>query len=319
MARQNTTDPLTSINQALAAREGARAELARVRAARQPLDELTSTALANLGRRAEEGRERLEFWARSLNAELTLLAGEHPLTLENAFCALHRDQLAAVISGTLTADQERHLAADGLIISRADRAAAVETAESAAFAAEQAVEAAYEAAEQAGHVVERVADLAPEAVLGIDRGAKVPHDYHGPKVARIMAARAAAMAAMAASRNLWVEARNKLGLLETRRREATHEARYADELAAWDAEIARAATHVEQLRADLDARSAEAQPRIALAHRIEEYTREHRSARPCRPVHNPQLRHPGDPTPPEPLPWRERFADDADQPAAAAD
>jgi hypothetical protein len=271
MAKQKITDFLGNIEKAIEARDTARESLEAVRGSTRTLPEKINVADIRWDALVESGEKHLEYWGRATagpEVPWSGIFGENNCHAEAVFAAMNPELLDR-IHEAIEAEHQRHLAAGVLVISAAELPAEVAKAEAELFDTECALEAAYCAAEDAGFLIDRDPDLSPEAVLGIERGESLEHDFFSEKMERILAARDGAHAVFVAAREAW---QGSLGL-ESRART--------------DEELEAAKKRTEHLAATKTAREVELQRKIKLAGALEDYVRDHRKAAPLRPKGEP--------------------------------
>jgi hypothetical protein len=267
MAKSKTIDFMGNIEKARDTRDTAREALEAVRGATRTLPEKLNIADIRWDALVEAGEKHLEYWGRATagpEVPWSGILGENNCHAEAVFAAMN-PELLDKIHESIEAEHQRHVNAGVLVIPATDLPGEAAKAEQALFTTEKALEATYCAAEEAGFMVDRDPDLSPEAVLGIERGELLPHDYFSEKMERILAARDGYHAVFVAAREAWQES---LGL-ESRART--------------DEEVESAKRRTEQLAATKTAREVELQRKIKLAGALEDYVRDHRQAPPCKP------------------------------------
>lgn len=190
---------------------------------------------------------------------------------ENIFLALHKTEILKIATEAIRA---RYANFDGLILDPIEKRAAIKEAEDAVFELEQVEESIIEQAEDAGLTIQRRADASPEAILGIERGASVPHDWRSAKYDRLLDERDAHHARMDAARARLSTAQGELVFLEQNLRD-----QYRSDPAEADLKAAReAVAYRRKILADLMQQAHEV---IAVASSLENYIENHRLAKPC--------------------------------------
>jgi hypothetical protein len=193
---------------------------------------------------------------------------------ENVFVALHKKEMLKIATDAI---RVRYANFDGLILDPIAKRTAIKEAEAAVFKLEQDEEALIEAAEDAGMVIQRRADASAEAILGLERGAGVPHNWRSAKYDRLLDERDAQRARMDAARAQLSTAQDALVRLKQNNADPYH-ANPAD------ADLQAAEEAVAYRRQVLDGRMQQAQAIIAVAANLENYIRDHRQAKPRVPV-----------------------------------
>jgi hypothetical protein len=326
MAKQ-TNGPMAQVEKLRAAIEAANTKIQDIEKAPAPLDDALALFGSRLQARAENGEGHLARWALSQAQQAPgyasmlgsagmvaavqdgVVMGQTDLgTAADVLKYLNREQLKTAGENAIVA---WYGARAGITVPTKDKRNLLEKALDARFALELQEEIVIEEAEAVGMPIARRPDVSPEAVIGIERGALVPHDFYSAKLERLGAESEAARAVIASLAENRRDAGYRLTKLQID--EESHIRRFDVKRVPVPVELAAelaAAKRVLQASDDiLSHRRDLAGQKLAVSSRIKEYLTSHRLPKPAKPFDGgpESLTRDEVPVKPEPENWQARF------------